>query len=653
MCRFASSFAWDGFMKIARLLNHGVCRKALLLSLPALLLASANVFAAGTGFTVLHNFGSQPDNGRIPYGGLVFYQGLLYGTTTYGGPPYNVPPTNPDNKGNVFRMNLDGSGFTVLHEFSGGAGDGWKPWSGLAISGDVIYGSTVYGGPSGESGGVLYALQTDGTTFRLLHTFGAPGDGFGASTSPTLIGDTLYGLTRWGGDGTGTIYSYNIPSGAYVQLHRLSANGSQGSFPLGTLTAGGDGFLYGLAWQGGLYGMGTLFRLRPDGSSFAVLHHFSGGTAGMFPYDSLLFDGAHTMYGTTLGTYGAGGPGQTPDYRFEPLLFGGDPLAGRRPLSPSLLASSDPGAVFKYDLLTGGYSILHRFMGGSADSAKPNGSVVLSPDGLRLYGTTHGDMAWGGSEAGILYQMNIDGSGFRQLYEFTGGMAGDTPMKTPLLIEKVLYGVTAYGGAEDYGLIYRYALSDGGSPPLKLTVRSAGTLDGWILESGETTNQGGTLDKSAATFNIGDNQRDQQYRAILSFNTAALPDDAAVLAAQFRIRRQGLVGTNPFTTHGPLLVDVRRGGFSGSIALQLTDFSAAITAGTVRDRVFALTGGWYAANLSAANLEFVNKLGATQFRLRFGKDDNDDLSADYLRFFSGDAADPARRPVLIVEYALP
>jgi len=41
-------------------------------------------------------------------------------------------------------------GFTVLHEFMGGNNDGWKPWSGLAISGDMIYGSTVYGGPHGK-----------------------------------------------------------------------------------------------------------------------------------------------------------------------------------------------------------------------------------------------------------------------------------------------------------------------------------------------------------------------------------------------------------------------------------------------------------------------------------------------------------------------
>jgi|GEM_PF-1978703 len=380
------------------------------------------------GFTVLHQFGSQPNNGRIPYGVLVSYNGFFYGTTTYGGAPYNIPPANPANKGNVFRMNMDGSGFTVLHEFTGGANDGWKPWTGLAISGDIIYGSTVYGGPRGEGGGVIYKMNIDGSGFRVLHAFGEAGDGFGGSTSPILAGDTLYGLTRWGGNGTGTIYSYNTTTEVYTQLHRFAANSSDGNAPLGTLATASDGYLYGLTWLGGRNNMGTLFRIKPDGSAFETLYHFAGGAQGKYPYDTLTFDSNHTLYGTTLGTYG--------------------------------VDASDLGLVFKYDIASKTYAVLHKFSGGANDSGKPNGSVVLASDGMTLFGTTHGDDAWGGKEYGILYQMNLDGSGFKQLYEFKGGAAGATPMHTPLLINGALYGMTAYGGAENYGLIYRYQLAD-------------------------------------------------------------------------------------------------------------------------------------------------------------------------------------------------
>jgi hypothetical protein len=44
--------------------------------------------------------------------------------------------------------------------------------------------------------------------------------------------------------------------------------------------------------------------------------------------------------------------------------------------------------------------------------------------------------------------------------------------------------------------------------------------------------------------------------------------------------------------------------------------------------------------------------GATQFRLRFKKDDNNDFGADFLKIFSGDA-DEADHLQLIVEYYVP
>ena len=49
---------------------------------------------------------------------------------------------------------------------------------------------------------------------------------------------------------------------------------------------------------------------------------------------------------------------------------------------------------------------------------------------------------------------------------------------------------------------------------------------------------------------------------------------------------------------------------------------------------------------------YVNRMGFTQLRLRFTKDDNNDLGADYLSFYSGNAA-ASVRPVLEVVYYVP
>ena len=184
------------------------------------------------------------------------------------------------------------------------------------------------------------------------------------------------------------------------------------------------------------------------------------------------------------------------------------------------------------------------------------------------------------------------------------------------------------------------------------TFWSNGTYDGWVQESGENTNVGAILDKNATTFNLGDDPRDRQYRSILSFNTNSLPDNAVIVSAQLKIKRQGVVGADPFGTHGPLLLEICNCSFSNSNALQAADFSAAAGPGALRDQVVGLTFSWYSAQLSNTNLLFISKFGTTQFRLLFSNDDNDDLDADYMKFFSGNSTSD-NLPQLIVTYYVP
>jgi peptide/nickel transport system substrate-binding protein len=185
-----------------------------------------------------------------------------------------------------------------------------------------------------------------------------------------------------------------------------------------------------------------------------------------------------------------------------------------------------------------------------------------------------------------------------------------------------------------------------------LVALSASTYDGWILESTETSGTGGTLNSTTTTFALGDNALNRQYRAILSFSTGSLPDNAVITSATLRIRRQGIVGTDPFTTHLNLLVDLRKGTF-GAGALQLGDFQAfANLEGAAIVNKTPLALGWHRAIFKAAALPLINKTGTTQLRLRFSRDDNNDLGADYMNFYSGNAG-AANRPQLIIEYHVP
>lgn len=198
----------------------------------------------------------------------------------------------------------------------------------------------------------------------------------------------------------------------------------------------------------------------------------------------------------------------------------------------------------------------------------------------------------------------------------------------------------------------RYNIDRSSANSISVSFKSAGSYDGWILESGENTSAGNTLDRGSTTLHVGDDQRDRQYKSILSFDTSSLPDRATILSAQLKVKRQSVVGTDPLHTHGALLTEIRSSGFGNSSLLLGTDFSTAASPGSSRDPFAAQTFSWYAAVLSKVNLSFINKAGITQFRLLFSLDDNDDLGGDYLKFFSGNSTD-ANKPELIISYYVP
>lgn len=183
------------------------------------------------------------------------------------------------------------------------------------------------------------------------------------------------------------------------------------------------------------------------------------------------------------------------------------------------------------------------------------------------------------------------------------------------------------------------------------TFISAGAQDGWILESSENSNKGGSMNSTQTVLNLGDGAQDKQYRVILHFDTAPLPNNAVILQATLKIRKQAQVGSNPFGLLGQLKADMHKPSF-GTAALQITDFQA--VAGRSNIAVFGAVpvSNWYSAALNNIGKVYVNRTGTTQFRLRFTIDDNNDNAADYIKFFSGNAG-VTDRPKLVIEYYVP
>ncbi len=198
-------------------------------------------------------------------------------------------------------------------------------------------------------------------------------------------------------------------------------------------------------------------------------------------------------------------------------------------------------------------------------------------------------------------------------------------------------------------------------PPITIVssvFNSNGANDGWVLESNEDSNKGGTKNSNGATFILGDDARDRMYRAVLDFPTNQLPDNAVITQVILMIKRQGNVGADPFNTHKNISLDIRKGVFGSfgpfSIgALQVSDFQAPADKYTVGVMQGNQVGGWYWSVLDGVAFPFINLLGDTQIRLGFQIDDNDDRNNDYLTFFSGNAKALSDRPQLLVKYYLP
>jgi hypothetical protein len=188
-----------------------------------------------------------------------------------------------------------------------------------------------------------------------------------------------------------------------------------------------------------------------------------------------------------------------------------------------------------------------------------------------------------------------------------------------------------------------------------LTFTSLPTEDGRVLESSEGSNSGGSTNSADATveaLRTGDDASDRQFKSVLSFDTSSIPDGATITSATIRLRRGSVTGTNPFTTHGSLFVDIKSGtGFSNSVSLQTGDFQAAAGAAQVATLSAAnANGDTSTGTLNATGLTHINKTGKTQLRVYFSLDDNDDTGADYLGWHSGNDATATNRPVLEITY---
>lgn len=300
-------------------------------------------------------------------------------------------------------------------------------------------------------------------TYTVLHNFGtAPGqpfdpDGMIAQSRGGALVTTS--LNDYGTNQQGTVFRI-WPGGSLTVLHQFpqKVNSDSG------VTLATDGDFYGTTSDGGASGHGSVFKMSPNGS-VTTLHSFTGGADGAGPVENCppMQSMQGDFYGATSGGYGslyritsAGSftllhrfSGTDGNYPVGPLVQGRDSYIYG---TTFVGGQFHDGVIFRISP-SGSFKVMASFDG--ANGRKPFSGVIQANDG-NFYGVT---TAGGAYDLGVLFRMTPSGT-LTVLHSFTGGSDGETPQ--PALVQGSdgnLYGATTYGGANNYGVLFRATLS--------------------------------------------------------------------------------------------------------------------------------------------------------------------------------------------------
>ena len=363
----------------------------------AAIVGAAAAAHAGS-YQSLYDFTAWQD-GRSPQSSLIDVNGVLYGTTFYGG---------ENDLGTVFSFDPASGTETVLHQFNPDT-DGSRLASGVVEYGGLLYGAATEGGVRRH--GTAFSVNPTTNAFAVLYSFGGKANG-DAPGSLVQAGSKLYGTTSKGPgkSGYGTVFSLNPATGVTKTLHAF--NGTDGADPSYGLVLV-HGMLFGTTASGG-NGFGTVFSVNPKTGVESTLYAFKGVPDGASPNGGLI-DVGGTLYGTTY----AGGP-------------------------------ADAGTIFSIDPASDVETAIYSFPTQGPGIGPSAGLVDVSG---KLYGTTR----YGGKKGyGTIFSFDLAQGTEKDVYSFRGVGDGQHPVAAMVDVGGTLYGTTSEGGFIGGGTVFSY-----------------------------------------------------------------------------------------------------------------------------------------------------------------------------------------------------
>jgi uncharacterized repeat protein (TIGR03803 family) len=375
---------------------------------------------------------------------------------------------------------------------------GSTPYSELLQASDGnFYGTTVYGGsglcPNTSTGGVLGC----GTVFQM---------------TPQGKVTTLYS------------FPYDTTTGT----------AASGAFPTAGLIQGADGYLYGVAQDGGVarcngaLGCGTMFRISTAGV-FTLLHQFCSGdgcptsTEGGRPMAHLeqlpsgklcdtTAEGGFGNEGTVFCASTGGSVTTLHDFQYENGTDGYDPIAALlvgpdgETLYGTTTSRGANGGGTVFALKNGTMTTLYAFSNTASGACyTPQGALIFGADG-KLYGTTSS----GGGGGGCIFSLATDGAAFAMNYNFpiTSNAPADPVAGLVLARDGMMYGTTLFGSLEqtygkDDGIAFRFDPATGAFTELADFNGTVGSAPRAVLIEGSDKYLYGTASQYGGSNKLG------------------------------------------------------------------------------------------------------------------------------------------------------
>jgi uncharacterized repeat protein (TIGR03803 family) len=317
---------------------------------------------------------------------------------------------------------------------------------------------------------MLFATQpAPAQTLKALYSFTGAADG--GDPFPAVIRDAagnLYGTTDYAGTSFAGVVFKVSKTGQETALYNFcSLSGcTDGQYPYAPLVRDAAGNLYGTTQYGGTSNLGVVFKLSATGKE-TVLHSFTGGADGVYPYGGLFRDAAGNLYGTTEsgGTSNLGVVFKISKTGKETVLHsftgaandGGEPLSsgfhmdakGNLYSVASHGGTAGEGVLYKLSP-KGKLTVLHSFTAGTTDGCYPYGTPAVDAHG-NMYGGTGG---CGTSNLGVVWKVSKNGTE-TILHNFAGASDGQSPLAGVILdAAGNIYGTTNTGGASGFGTAF-------------------------------------------------------------------------------------------------------------------------------------------------------------------------------------------------------